>query len=308
MIERYDSVAYIADLATKENKKISELVLEEQAVAMELPAEVIYEKMYEDFKVMKESAKNGIQDSLRSNSGITGGDAMKYKRYLDSGKSIYGKAFGDALLTAVAVSEYNAAMGKIVASPTAGSCGILPSVLVSLQDNCGYSDKQIVMSLFTAAGVGMVIANLASISGAEGGCQAECGSASAMAAAAIVELRGGTPKMAENAVAIAIKNILGLVCDPVAGLVEVPCIKRNASGAANAIVASELALAGITSVIPVDEVIDAMKRVGDMMHPFLKETAKGGLAATPTGEKLKSKIFGENRGGNSCTGCGRCMK
>lgn len=308
MIERYDSVAYIADLATKENKKMSELILEEQAVSMELPADEIYQKMYENYKVMKESAQNGIQDSLRSNSGITGGDAIKFKKYLDSGKSIYGNALGEALLNAIAVSEYNAAMGKIVASPTGGSCGILPAVLVSLQNNCGYSDEEIVMSMFTAAGIGMVIANLASLSGAEGGCQAECGSASAMAAAAIVELRGGTPKMIENAVAIALKNILGLVCDPVAGLVEVPCIKRNASGAANAIISSELALAGINSVIPVDEVIEAMKRVGDMMHPFLKETAKGGLAATPTAQKLSNQIFGESTGQSSCARCGRCAK
>ena len=306
MIERYDSVAYLAELATNENKKISDLVLEEQAIAMETSVEDIYNQMFENYQVMKDSARDGINDTLRSNSGITGGDAVKFYKYLKTNNCSLGDVMSEAVLTAIAVSEYNAAMGKIVASPTGGSCGILPAVLVSLQKKYNISDKEIVNSMFTAAAVGMVIANLASLSGAEGGCQAECGSAAAMSAAAMVELRGGTPKMVANAVAIALKNILGLVCDPVAGLVEVPCIKRNASGAANAIISAEVALSGIESVIPVDEVIEAMKRVGDMMHPFLKETAKGGLAATPTAIKLTKKIFGANTTG--CTGCGRCAK
>lgn len=306
MIERYDSVAYLAKLATEENKKISDLVLEEQAVAMETTMEDIYNQMLENYKVMKDSARDGLNDTLRSNSGITGGDATKFYSYLQNGTSSLGDVMSQAILTAISVSEYNAAMGKIVASPTGGSCGILPAVLVSLQRKYNIPDKDIVNSMFTAAAIGMVIANLASLSGAEGGCQAECGSAAAMSAGAMVELRGGTPKMVANAVAIALKNILGLVCDPVAGLVEVPCIKRNASGAANAIISAEIALSGIESVIPVDEVIEAMKRVGDMMHPFLKETAKGGLAATPTAIKLANKIFGSNTTG--CTGCGRCVK
>ena len=305
MIERYDSVAYLAELATAENKKISELVLEEQAISMETTTEDIYNQMLENYKVMKDSARDGLNDTLRSNSGITGGDATKFYKYLQNNTCSLGDVMGEAVLTAIAVSEYNAAMGKIVASPTGGSCGILPAVLVSLQKKYDIPDKEIVNSMFTAAAIGMVIANLASLSGAEGGCQAECGSAAAMSAAAMVELRGGTPKMVANAVAIALKNILGLVCDPVAGLVEVPCIKRNASGASNAIISAEIALSGIESVIPVDEVIEAMKRVGDMMHPFLKETAKGGLAATPTAVKLSQRIFGT---GSACTGCGRCAK
>jgi len=183
-------------------------------------------------------------------------------------------------------------MGKIVAAPTAGSCGIIPAVLMTIAEERKIDDEQLVMALFTSSAFGMVIANKASISGAEGGCQAECGSASAMAAAALVELCGGTPVMSGHACAIAIKSVLGLVCDPVAGLVEIPCIKRNAMGAANAFVSAELALAGIESKIPVDEVIHAMKVVGDCMIPALKETAEGGLAATPTAKKYMKQVFG----------------
>ncbi len=194
-----------------------------------------------------------------------------------------------------------------MAAPTAGSCGILPAALLTMQAEKQIPERDCVMSLFTASAVGMVIANNASLAGAQGGCQAECGSAAAMAAAAIVELAGGTPKMAEHAIAIAIKNILGLVCDPVAGLVEIPCIKRNASGVAGAFVAAELALAGIESAIPADEVIWTMKKVGDAMSSTLKETAEGGLAATPTGRRLHEQVFGTVREPKSgCSGCGGC--
>ena len=204
-----------------------------------------------------------------------------------------GSFFGNALTRALAVSEYNAAMGKIVAAPTAGSCGILPGTILSLLEERELPEEIAVMALFTAGAFGMVIATKASIAGAQGGCQAECGSASAMAAAALVEMAGGTPEMCGHACAIAIKNQLGLVCDPIAGLVEVPCVKRNAGGVACAFTAAELALAGIQSVIPVDEVIEAMREVGDAMPCALKETALGGLAATPTGIRLKQEIFGE---------------
>lgn len=306
MIERYNSIAYFRELAEKENKKISQLVFEEQAISMETSEENLYNEMKKNYDVMVESVRDGMVDMLRSTSGITGGDAKKFSEYIKKGNTITGNVLCEAIDYAIAVSEYNAAMGKIVASPTGGSCGILPAALLTVQKKGNLNEKDVIMSMFTAAGVGMVIANCASLSGAAGGCQAECGSASAMAAAAVVELWGGTPKMVENAVAIAIKNILGLVCDPVAGLVEVPCIKRNASGVANAFVAAELALAGINSVIPADEVIDAMKKVGDIMHPSLKETAKGGLADTPTAHRLYEEIFGSKDG--VCTGCGKCSK
>ena len=198
-------------------------------------------------------------------------------------------------------------MGRVVAAPTAGSCGILPAALLTMQNDLGCSERDCVMALFTASAVGMVIATNACVAGAQGGCQAECGSAAAMAAAAIVELAGGTPAQVSDAVAIALKNILGLVCDPVAGLVEIPCIKRNASGVAGAFVAAELALAGIGSAIPADETILAMKKGGDAMSSSLKETAEGGLAATPTGQKLYEQVFGTApAAGGGCASCGAC--
>ena len=194
------------------------------------------------------------------------------------------------------MTELNASMGLIVAAPTAGSCGILPAVLVTAQEEKNYTDDKIVMSLFTAAGIGLVLAQNASIAGAEGGCQAECGSAASMAAGALTELAGGTVEQVSEAVALSLKNALGLTCDPVAGLVEVPCIKRNAFYAVNALVASDLALAGIRSVIPVDEVISAMKEIGDLMPIALKETAQGGLAATPTGKMISKRLQKGNTG------------
>ena len=255
---------------------------------------------------MAASIEPGCRKNLRSTSGLTGGSAYKMRQVSEAGKSLTGPLLSGALYRALAVSELNASMGRIVAAPTAGSCGILPAAVLTMEKDRGCSEKDCIMSLFTASAVGMIIANNASLAGAEGGCQAECGSAAAMAAAAITELAGGTPEMAGHAVAIALKNILGLVCDPVAGLVEIPCIKRNASGVAGAFVAAELALAGIESAIPADEVIWAMKKVGDAMSPALKETAEGGLAATPTGKKLHAQVFGTSKDAAGCSSCRGC--
>lgn len=286
----YNSVRDLIDKAIQEEKNISNIIIEDQAKQMDKTIEELYDIMQNSFNVMNESVNFGMDPDIKSASRLSGGSAYKMKMAVDSGQSICGKLFGNVMAKALAVSELNACMGKVVACPTAGSCGIVPAVLLTYQEENNIPDDQIIMSLFTASGIGMVIANQASISGAEGGCQAECGSASAMAAAALVELAGGTPEMASDACAIAIKNMLGLVCDPVAGLVEVPCVKRNTIGAANALVAAELALAGIKSVIPVDEVIWAMKSVGDAMSDTLKETAEGGLAATPTAKKIVAGI------------------
>lgn len=290
----YNSVKDLIDKATSEGKSISNIVIEDQGAQMDKTTEEIYDIMLISLNVMNESVGFGMDPNIKSESGLSGGSASKMKTAVDSGKSICGNLFGNVMARALAVSELNACMGKIVACPTAGSCGIVPAVLLTYQEENNISDKEVVMSLFTASGIGMVIANMASISGAEGGCQAECGSASAMAAAALVELAGGTPEMISHACAIAIKNMLGLVCDPVAGLVEVPCVKRNTIGAANALVAAELALAGIESAIPVDEVIWAMKSVGDAMSDTLKETAEGGLAATPTARKIAEGLLANN--------------
>jgi L-serine dehydratase len=292
VVMKYDSISELCRKAEEKNLTISELVLRDQAVLMEKSEEEVKCTMRTMLEVMRDSTKEGVNADRRSISGLTGGDAFKMEQRVKEGQSICGPMIGNALIKALSASETNACMGKIVAAPTAGSCGILPSVLMTIATERKLDDEQLVMALFTASAVGIVIANKASISGAEGGCQAECGSASAMAAAALVELCGGSPAMVEHACAIAIKSVLGLVCDPVAGLVEIPCIKRNAMGAANAFVSADMALAGIESKIPVDEVIHAMKVIGDCMNPAFKETAEGGLAATPTAKRLMKEVFG----------------
>ncbi|MCD8036397.1 MAG: L-serine ammonia-lyase, iron-sulfur-dependent, subunit alpha [Clostridiales bacterium] len=289
---KYDSISELVSEAEKRGVRISDIVLEEQAAAGETTELALYKKMLKSFRIMQTSIEDGMEKDSRSVSGLTGGSAWKMKQQVDAGKNICGHLFGEAMAMALAVSETNACMGKIVAAPTAGSCGIMPAVIVSVMNERNTPIEDVVMSLFTASAFGLVIAHKASIAGAEGGCQAECGTASAMAAAALTEMCGGTPQMAADACAIALKNVLGLVCDPVAGLVEIPCIKRNAMGTANAFSAAELALAGITSAIPADEVIWAMKKVGDSLPATLRETGDGGLAATPTGKKLKQQVFG----------------
>ena len=288
----YDSIAAICEAAEQQQVTISALVLSDQAEQTEMPEEALYERMKNSLYVMQEAVREGNNPDLRSTSGLTGGDAARMEAYA-AGGGITGTFLNHAMARAVAVSEYNAAMGRIVASPTAGSCGILPGTVVTMLEEGRCDEHAAVMALFTAGAIGMVIAQKASIAGAQGGCQAECGSASAMAAAALVELAGGTPAQAAHACAMAIKNQLGLVCDPVAGLVEIPCIKRNVSGAAIAFTSAEMALAGVKSRIPVDECVLAMRQVGDMLPCSLKETSQAGLAATPTGLRLKRQVFGE---------------
>ena len=288
----YDSIAAICEAAEQQQVTISALVLSDQAEQTEMPEEALYERMKNSLYVMQEAVREGKNPDLRSTSGLTGGDAARMEAYA-AGGGITGTFLNHAMARAVAVSEYNAAMGRIVASPTAGSCGILPGTVVTMLEEGRCDEHAAVMALFTAGAIGMVIAQKASIAGAQGGCQAECGSASAMAAAALVELAGGTPAQAAHACAMAIKNQLGLVCDPVAGLVEIPCIKRNVSGIAIAFTSAEMALAGVESKIPVDECVLAMRQVGDMLPCSLKETSQAGLASTPTGIRLKKQVFGE---------------
>ena len=290
----YKSIAELVEAAKSAGKKISEVVLSDQAEQLELGREELYRRMDERLSVMEDSVRAGMNPELRSTSGLTGGDAAKMFDYASHG-GICGGFVNRAIARALAVSENNAAMGKIVAAPTAGSCGILPGTVVSLLSEGRCAREDAVMSMFTAGVFGMVIASKATIAGAEGGCQAECGSASAMAAAALVEIMGGAPEQCADACAMAIKNQLGLVCDPVAGLVEIPCIKRNVSGVAIAFSSAEMALAGVESKIPVDECIDAMREVGCSIPNALRETAKGGLAATPTGERLREQVFGPKK-------------
>lgn len=289
---QYNSVEELVYAAESCKKKISEIVLAEQAQTTEQPQERLFSDMKKRFHVMKQSVKEGMAPDLRSSSGLSGGSAAKMKSAVEQGRNHFGSLFGNAMAMALAVAESNSCMGRIVAAPTAGSCGVLPAALISVMEDKSLPEDEVVMSMFTASAIGMVIAKNASIAGAEGGCQAEVGTASAMAAGALTELLGGTPSMVCHSCAIALKNILGLVCDPVAGLVEVPCIKRNAMGVANAFTACELACAGITSVIPTEEVIQAMNQIGKEMNSSLKETAEGGLAATLTGCRLCQEIFG----------------
>lgn len=290
----YKSISELVNAASSAGKTISEVVLADQAEQLCISPDALFERMDARLSVMEDSVKAGMNPALRSTSGLTGGDASRMWDHAASG-GICGGFTNRAMARALAVSENNAAMGKIVAAPTAGSCGILPGAVVSMLDEGRCSREAAVMALFTAGAFGMVIAQNASIAGAEGGCQAECGSAAAMAAAALVELMGGMPQQCAHACAMAIKNQLGLVCDPVAGLVEIPCIKRNVSGVAMAFSSAEMALAGIESKIPADECIGAMREVGCSIPSALRETAKGGLAATPTGERLREQVFGSRK-------------
>lgn len=291
----YSSVMELAREAEQQGLSIGQLVLMDQAEQMHKTPESLMTAMDEQLRVMEQSAVQGSRRDIRSQSGLTGGDGWRMTRYAEAHRPLGGDFCARAMAIALSVAECNAAMGKIVASPTAGSCGILPGAVLTMMQLRGADRQQVCLALMAAGGVGMVIARQASISGAEGGCQAECGSAAAMAAAALVELNGGTPDMAAHAVAMAIKNQLGLVCDPVAGLVEVPCVKRNAGGVMCAIMAADMALAGICSVIPVDEVISAMREVGESLPCALRETAQGGLAATPTAQELARKIFSPDK-------------
>ncbi len=289
---KYDSIEELIQAALDAGTLISEVILKDQAEALESTELELYEKMELNYEVMKESILDGQRKDQRSMSGLTGGEGFIMKDYAKKGGGICGTFLSGAISRALAVAGCNASMGRIVAAPTAGSCGILPGCLVSLEEEKGIEPKKLIMSMFTAGAFGMVIAKRASIAGAQGGCQAECGSAAGMAAAALTEVMGGTQKQCADACAIALSSQLGLVCDPVAGLVEIPCIKRNVSGLMIAMSSADMALAGITSEIPVDECIDSMREVGDEMPSSLKETAGGGLAATPTGIKLREKIFG----------------
>ena len=245
------------------------------------------EIMQERLEIMRASVEAGMNRKLRSLSGLSGGQAAKLNDAVLSGNTVSGSVMGKTAVRAMAVAECNACMGRIVAAPTAGSCGILPAALLTIQEERGLSDEALVDALFTAAAVGAVIAQRATVSGAEGGCQAECGSAAAMTAAALVELAGGTPEMCSAACGLALMNSMGLVCDPVAGLVEVPCVYRNVGSVANALTAADMALAGIAAPIPTDEIIDAMKAVGDMLPACLRETGEGGVAACPSALKAK---------------------
>ena len=278
------------ELCRSEDKHIDEIALWAETEYSGKEMVLIKSWLMGELLVMRDSIHKGLDPEIKSVGGLIGGNAYRLQLRLQGGDYLVGSTLLKALSYALAVTEVNASMGKVVAAPTAGASGIVPGILLALQEDRFYSDEQLLGALLVAGAIGKIIAANASLSGAEGGCQAECGSASAMAAAAAVFLAGGSPDMCLSGAAMALKGLLGLVCDPVAGLVEVPCSKRNASSTANALACAEMALAGITSFIPFDEVVEAMARIGQLMSPTLKETATGGCAITPTAQKYCRSI------------------
>lgn len=275
----------------EENKQIWEISIDEEINQTEKSLEEIWKKMSDILDVMMKSSEKGLNEKISSLSGLIGGDAYKVSKYIETNEPLCGSFLLKAMGRALSNSEVNASMGKIAACPTAGACGILPAALISTAEKLKLSTDSIIKALFTAALIGGIIGKNATISGAQGGCQAECGSGSAMASAAVVQMLGGTPEQSLHAAAICIKTILGLVCDPVAGLVEVPCAKRNALGVVSALSIADLVMCGVKSIIPFDEVVEAMNRVGRQMPHELRETALGGLATTKTAKQYEKAIF-----------------
>ena len=272
-----------------ENKDIFEVVLDSDCTDRGVSREASLEKMHALYAAIRR-AREGYDPALHSASGMVGGDGAKMSEYVQKGKTICGDYIGQVIAQALEMGESNACMKCIVAAPTAGSCGVLPAVLLPYQAREGLDDDAMVRAMYIAGAIGQVVAAKASIAGAAGGCQAEIGTASAMGAAALCYLGGGSAQAVCHAAAIAIKSMLGLVCDPIAGLVEVPCVKRNAAGAMIAMSSADMALAGIRSAVPPDEVILAMREVGDKMDVSLKETGVGGVAGTPFGQKIAEKM------------------
>ena len=289
----FTSLEDIVEKSKHEKKPVSELMIEQEVELNGVSRSAVEKLMKRNLSVMMQAVEEGLA-GVSSKTGLTGGDAKKLQNYIESGQSITGGDFLTGVAAAIATNEVNASLGLICATPTAGSAGVLPGCVHALKQKFNIDEETQLRMLFTAGAFGFVVANNASCSGAEGGCQAEIGSASAMAAAAIVEAMGGDAETSAHAFAIALKNMLGLVCDPVAGLVEVPCVKRNAAGASIAMMAADMALAGIKSRIPADEGLEVMYKIGLEMATTLKETARGGLAITKTGEKYRSLLFGND--------------
>ncbi|EOD3642770.1 L-serine ammonia-lyase, iron-sulfur-dependent, subunit alpha [Staphylococcus aureus] len=289
----FDSIRETIDYAVENNMSFADIMVKEEMELSGKSRDEVRAQMKQNLDVMRDAVIKGTTgDGVESVTGYTGHDASKLRDYNESHHALSGYEMIDAVKGAIATNEVNAAMGIICATPTAGSSGTIPGALFKLEKTHDLTEDQMIDFLFTSALFGRVVANNASVAGATGGCQAEVGSASAMAAAAAVAIFGGSPEASGHAMALAISNLLGLVCDPVAGLVEIPCVMRNAIGSGNALISADLALAGIESRIPVDEVIEAMDKVGRNLPASLRETGLGGLAGTPTGEAIKRKIFG----------------
>ncbi|ECO1693569.1 MULTISPECIES: L-serine ammonia-lyase, iron-sulfur-dependent, subunit alpha [Staphylococcus] len=290
----FDSIRETIDYAVENKMSFADIMIQEEMELSGKTRDEVRETMKQNLDVMRDAViKGSTGEGVKSVTGYTGQDAIKLAKYNENNHALSGHEMVEAVKGAVATNEVNAAMGIICATPTAGSSGTIPGVLFKLEKTHELTEEQMIDFLFVSSLFGRVVANNASVAGATGGCQAEVGSASAMAAAAAVSIFGGEPEASGHAMALAISNLLGLVCDPVAGLVEIPCVMRNAIGSGNALISADLALAGVESRIPVDEVIEAMDKVGRGLPAELRETGLGGLAGTPTGEAIKRKIFGE---------------
>lgn len=289
-ITEYHSIEELLNMCCNySDRQMWEIIAQVDAKQKYTTVNEILKTMHGMYVTMKK-ADNDYDKKLRSQSTMAGGDGDKMEKYNSAGKNICGDFIGMAMEKALKMGESNACMRRIVAAPTAGSCGVIPAVFIAYEQHFHILEEHMAKALIIAAGIGKIIAENASIAGANGGCQAEIGTASAMAAAGLAYLQGGSNEEIVNASSLALKNMLGLACDPVCGLVEVPCIKRNVAGAVNAISSAQLALAGIKSVIPPDEVIDAMRRIGNSMPSCLKETGEGGLATTPTARRIKKEL------------------
>ncbi|AVP36333.1 L-serine ammonia-lyase, iron-sulfur-dependent, subunit alpha [Staphylococcus felis] len=291
----FDTMKELIEYAEQNDKSFSEIMIEHEMETRGISRDEVFEMMQHNLDTMRNAVEKGTTgEGVKSVTGYTGQDAIKVHQYNQNNKALSGYDMISAVEGAIATNEVNAAMGIICATPTAGSSGTIPGVLFKLEKSHDLDNDQMIKFLFSASMCGMIIANNASVAGATGGCQAEVGTASAIAAAAAVETFGGTPSQSGHAIAISLSNLLGLVCDPVAGLVEIPCVMRNAIGSGNGLISADLALAGVESRIPVDEVIMAMDKVGRNLPASLRETGIGGLAGTPTGQAIKEKIFGES--------------
>lgn len=287
----YHNIAELLGLAEERKVPLYKIILENEMLLSEKSEEEIYKQLEERYQVMKASANKALSKPQETVGNLITGLSHQHSEYSNTEDTLCGNYLNKVMAFALSCSEVNAAMGKICAAPTAGSCGILPAVILGVSEKFRLERKEILDGILTASGLGAVIMKNATVSGAEGGCQAECGVAAAIAAAAAVEMRKGTPRMAVNACSLALINVMGLVCDPVAGLVQMPCAQRNASQAVNALLSADLALGGMICPVPPDEVIEAMYRIGKQLPSELKETALGGLAATPTAKKLEYQIF-----------------
>ena len=292
MTYNFKSGQELLEMCNKYDMPIHEVCLEREVELSGLSKDEIKSKMQHSLNIMKAATERAVEEDIKSVGGLIGGEAKKLTNFRNNSKSVCGSLMNKALVAAMGTMEVNASMGLIVAAPTAGSCGILPGAVVTIGKEYEMTDEQMLEALFTASAIGAIITRNATVAGAEGGCQAETGAAAAMAAAGVVEMMGGTPEQAIHAASHCLQNVMGLVCDPIAGLVEAPCQGRNAIGVANALISAELCLAGILNVIPFDETVEAMYKVGKGLPEELRETALGGVAATCTGCAITNRIFG----------------